>query len=176
MFDIYFQFFSFHFFIYFAHISNNQYLFFLINSIIWFFELSLFSFSFILHIILYSIFYIIHLSLINLKTFLLSFASLYFLFQSFPTSPFHQFFFIIHDLFSSFVSNCPLLLPPSHPSLSTIIISISHSLALLSHCRYLCSCVHHSHASYVTDMSGCVRGQEMAGCCNLTSLALLIPL
>lgn len=125
----------------------------------------------------YSIFYIIRLSLIILKNFLTTFCFPYlFSFPIFSYITLSSIFFIIHDLFSSFVSNCPLLLPPSHPSLSTIIISISHSLALLFHCRYLCSCVHHSHASYVTDMSGCVRGQEMAGCCNLTSLALLIPL
>lgn len=125
----------------------------------------------------YSIFYIIRLSLIILKNFLTTFCFPYlFSFPIFSYITLSSIFFIIHDLFSSFVSNCPLLLPPSHPSLSTIIISISHSLALLFHCRYLCSCVHHSHASYVTDMSGCVRGQEVAGCCNLTSLALLIPL
>lgn len=125
----------------------------------------------------YSIFYIIRLSLIILKNFLTTFCFPYlFSFPIFSYITLSSIFFIIHDLFSSFVSNCPLLLPPSHPSLSTIIISISHSLALLFHCRYLCSCVHHSHASYVTDMSGCVRGQEVAGCCNLTSLAPLIPL
>lgn len=127
-----------------------------------------------------TIFYILyHSSFIYpiLKNFLTTFCFPYlFSFPIFSYITLSSIFFIIHDLFSSFVSNCPLLLPPSHPSLSTIIISISHSLALLSHCRYLCSCVHHSHASYVTDMSGCVRGQEVAGCCNLTSLAPLIPL
>lgn len=125
-----------------------------------------------------SIFYILYYSSFTykLKNFLITFCFPLFSFSIFSYITLSSIFFIIHDLFSSFVSNCPLLLPPSHPSLSTIIISISHSLALLSHCRYLCSCVHHSHASYVTDMSGCVRGQEVAGCCNLTSLAPLIPL
>lgn len=163
--------FSIFFFSFFLFCSYLKCLF-LINSIIWFFKFFLFSFFFILF---FDILYHSSFILIILKNFPTAFYFPYlFSFSIFFYITLSSISFIIHDLFSSFVSNCPLVLPPSHPSLSTIIISIFHSLTLLSHCRYLC--VHHSHASYVTDMSGCVRGQEVAGCCNLTSLAPLIPL